>query len=234
MKLMQHLAGIFYGKIYRHRSSRVGDELSRWLFEDLYDLRRSPLYNERVGRYEAVVNRPNTVTGRPGRRGDGTFGERIATSPAQTTPGYHVAEAAIATLQIGVEVKILSTAMIKQIDRVVGDMNKQAQQFKSTTPNAITVALVPVNHADKYRSYEGDRYFDKPGKTGPAPAAEAAEAKNRITQLVRPNFDELVFFDYRATNFEPFPFEWVNETATRNTYVAALQRIALAYESRFP
>lgn len=234
MKLMQHMAGAFEGKIYRHRSSTVGDRLSRWLFEDLYDLSRSKLYNERVDSYEAVVNRPNTVTGRSGRRGDGTFGERIATSPALTVAGLHVAEAAIATLQMGVEVKILSTAMIKQIDRVIGDMNKQARQFKATTANAITVGLVPVNHAATYRSYEGDRYFDKPGKTGPAPVTEAKEAKNRIERFVGPNYDELLFFDYRATNVDPFPFDWVNEAATRNAYAAALQRIAQVYDTRFP
>lgn len=234
MKLMQHLAGVFRGKVYRHRSSTVGDRLSRWLFEDLYDLGRSKPYIERVDRYEAVVNRPNTVTGRSGRRGDGTFGERIATSPALTAEGRHVAEAEIATLQVGVEVKILATAMIKQIDRVIGDMNKQASQFRATTPSAITIGLVPINHATTYRSYEGERYFDKPGKTGPAPAIEAKEAKSRIERYVRPNYDELIFFDFRATNMEPFPFEWVNEAATRNEYVAALQRIAQQYDTRFP
>lgn len=231
---MLHLEGAFRGRIYRHRSSTVGDKLSRWVFEDLYDLKRSGLYNLRVDQHEVVANVPNRVTGRRGRRGDGTLGERIATSPALTDPSLSVAEAAIASLQIGVEVKILSTAMIKQIDRVIGDMIKQANQFRATTERAIAIGLVPVNHASFYRSYEGERFFDKPGKTGPAPIAEAIEARSRIERYVGPSYDELLFFDYRATNLDPFPFEWVRESDTRNAYVAALQRVLNEYQKRFP
>lgn len=37
----------------------------------------------------------------------------------------------MATIEIGVEVKILAKAMIKQIDRVTGDLTKQVGQYGS-------------------------------------------------------------------------------------------------------
>ena len=53
-------------------------------------------------------------------------------------PGFAVARGPVATVEIGVEVKILAKAMIKQIDRVIGDLVKQVTHFRRgaglTTP----------------------------------------------------------------------------------------------------
>jgi hypothetical protein len=45
--------------------------------------------------------------------------------------GHHVAEGPTANIQIGVEVKVLSTAMIKQIDRVISDLRNQAKSVQA-------------------------------------------------------------------------------------------------------
>lgn len=57
-----------------------------------------------------------------------------------------------ANVQVGIEVKIIATAMIKQIDRVINDLRNQALQFKHRNPSAITLAIVGVNHAPSYSS----------------------------------------------------------------------------------
>ena len=135
------------------------------------------------------------------------------------------------------EVKILATAMIKQIDRVIGDLRKQARQFESVTPGAISIGIVGVNHAETYRSYEGpDRFYDKPGRTGPAPASEAADAVARLrdgSTGAADAFDEFLVLDFSAANKEPFPFRWVRHAETTNAYAAALQRASRAYDQRF-
>lgn len=45
-------------------------------------------------------------------------------------PGYIVARGPIATVEIGVEVKILAKAMIKQVNRVINDLRDQVSQFR--------------------------------------------------------------------------------------------------------
>jgi hypothetical protein len=128
-------------------------------------------------------------------------------------------------------VKILATAMIKQIDRVMGDLEKQARRFQASNPQAITVGIVGVNHAPEYESYEGERTFRKSGSQ--APAAEAPKAVARLA-AVRPHFDELLILPFEATNVAPSPFRLLRAQATTNEYVAALQRTLRLYESRFP
>ena len=126
--------------------------------------------------------------------------------------------------------------MIKQIDRVISDLRKQARQFESVTPGAISVGIVGVNHAEVYRSYEGERFYDKPGRTGVAPAAEADDAVARLldgTHGAANAYDEFVILDFSAENKGAFPFEWTRRDATTNGYAAALQRVSRAYEQRF-
>lgn len=125
-RLLDAFREIFEGKIYRHRASTQGDRLARFFYEDLYSLSRSSVFNARIDRAESVVNVSNVVTGRRGRRGDGTFGELLPTAEPIHQSGFAVAAGPTANIQIGVEVKILSTAMIKQIDRVVTDLKAQA------------------------------------------------------------------------------------------------------------
>jgi hypothetical protein len=88
------------------------------LFEDLIAVGRSPkLIDAAINRKERVLNAQNKRRGISARRGDGTFGEIIPGETAVDDAGYLVARGPIATVEIGVEVKILAKAMIKQIDR---------------------------------------------------------------------------------------------------------------------
>ena len=51
--------------------------------------------------------------------------------------GFSVARGPVATIEIGVETKILAKAMIKQIDRVIGDLIRQTEEFKRRGGRAI-------------------------------------------------------------------------------------------------
>lgn len=228
--LFRALAAIFTGKVYRHRASNQGDLLARYFYEDLYALPSTSPFHVRVAGHDGVVNTTNVVPGRPGRRGDGTFGERLVSVEPVLDPGFRVAAGLTANVQIGVEVKILATAMIKQIDRVMGDLEKQARRFRASNPDAVAVGIVGVNHASEYASYEGERTFLKAGSQ--APAAEAPKAIARLS-AVRPHFDELLILPFEATNIEPFPFRLLQARATSDAYAAALQRTLGLYGRRF-
>jgi hypothetical protein len=90
--LLKALDALFRGKVYRHRASNQGDLLARYFYEDLYALRRSPLFDSRIERQDCVVNTMNVVPGKRGRRGDGTFGgsgsspSSPCSTPASTSP----------------------------------------------------------------------------------------------------------------------------------------------------
>ena len=236
MRLLDAFEAVFSGRIYKHRSSTVGDRLSLTVFEDLYDLGRSRSYVDGVGARDLVASTENKVTGKRSRRGDGTFGERLVSVDPSVVAGFEVARAPTADVRIGAEVKILATAMIKQIDRVIGDLRKQARQFEAVTPGAISVGIVGVNRAKTYRSYEGDRFYDKPGPTGAAPVAEADDAIARLldgTHGAAGAYDEFIVLDFSAENQGAFPFEWTHRDETTNSYTAALQRVSRLYEQRF-
>jgi hypothetical protein len=51
--------------------------------------------------------------------------------------------------------------------------------------------------------------------------------------LAKPAFDEFLLLRFRATNVEPFPFEWVDESATSKEYSAVLVRVSREYDRRF-
>jgi hypothetical protein len=59
----------------------------RSLYEDLVALGKSAKLVESVQRHERVVNLKNLMTGKPGRRGDGTFGELVPAAVALTEKG---------------------------------------------------------------------------------------------------------------------------------------------------
>ena len=88
------------------------------LYEDLVTIDRSDKYRLHVSSMSRVLNVQNRRAGIAARRGDGTFGELIPGETVITDPGYIVGRGSIATVEIGIEVKILAKAMIKQIDRV--------------------------------------------------------------------------------------------------------------------
>lgn len=55
----------------------------------------------------------------------------------------------------------------------------------------------------------------------------------RIEREVKPLYDELLFLPYRASNSDPYPFEWVNYDAAHLDYGALLVRLSREYEHRF-
>ncbi|MEW6159204.1 MAG: hypothetical protein AB1813_17400 [Verrucomicrobiota bacterium] len=232
--LLQTFRCLFEGKKYKHRDSSLGDLVASHLYEDLAILNRSPLLSRRIQTHECVVNLGNKAVGKPSRRGDGTFGELVPTTPAITETGLLVARGAIANIQIGTETKILAKAMIKQIDRVSGDLMRQAHEFRKTGGNPICIGLVGINSADRYTSYEGEREWPTDGKKHKHPSQEAAEAERRLLARAAPEFDEFLFLRFRAPNVLPFPFEWVDFQELTNHYAALLLRVSREYERRFP
>jgi hypothetical protein len=205
------------------------------LYEDLVTVQRSPkLIDAAVLRKDRVLNVQNRRRGIDARRGDGTFGEIIPGETPIFDSGYQVGRGPIATVEIGVEVKILAKAMIKQIDRVINDLRNQVVQFRRGGGHPICVGIVGVNQAESTVGYEGDRPFPTTGKDGFLhPVQEAAEAERRLQALAAPDFDEFLILQFKATNVAPYPFEWANYNETRLDYAAALSRISARYQQRF-
>jgi hypothetical protein len=233
-RLLVEFRRLFEGRVYRHRSSNQGDFVAMHLYEDLLAINRSPKLTDAIERQKSVLNAQNRTRGIKARRGDGTLGEIIPGEKPLLDAGFKVARGSIATVEIGVEVKILAKAMIKQIDRVTGDLLKQVAHFKRGGKSAITVGIVGVNFAAHTVSYEGDRATPTTGKGGfPHPIQEASEAERRLRADVASAFEEFIVLRYRATNEDPFPFEWVDYDMTRQDYGAALARICREYQARF-
>lgn len=232
-RLLDAFADLFRGKRYNHRRSQLGDHVASFLYEDLFELARSPKLVERVKAASVVLNTANLTVGRTARRGDGTFGEAVPDQPNISVDGYAVKRGRIAAVEIGAETKILAKAMIKQIDRVVNDLRTQCEHFKSSNAHAISVAVVGVNHAAEYVSIEGRRRFATDGKHAKHPIQEAADAIARLRTLALPKFDEFLVLPFSATNIKPYPFAWTNEDELKAQYAAALIRISREYERRF-
>jgi hypothetical protein len=233
--LLNEFAKLFSGKPYIHRVSNQGDFVALHLYEDLYGIARSTKLVSDIENKLKVVNARNEAHGIKARRGDGTFGEIVPGQEPVDVPGFKVARGKIAAVEIGVEVKVLAKAMIKQIDRVINDLGNQVVQFRrSGGPTTIAVGVVGINHAGTYVSFEGkDRAYKTSGRSGaPHPSQEANEAEKRLLQLAAPSFSEFLVLRYRATNEAPFPFEWVDEQSTNTDYAAALTRISGKYQQR--
>jgi hypothetical protein len=232
-RLLDAFQGVFAGRQYRHRSSNRGDWVAYHLYEDLYDLGKSSLFKQRVDSREWVLNTKNKSRGIKARRGDGTFGELVPTVAAVVEPGFTVARGQTANVEIGAEAKFMAKAMIKQIGRVKSDLEKQIKEFHRKGGTPITVAIVGINQAEYCIGYEKDRVWRTDGKTHRHPCQEAAEAERRIVDELDGKFDELLILRYKATNEEPYPFEWVNLIETQRDYAAALTRISRKYDVRF-
>jgi hypothetical protein len=231
--LLRTFRSIFEGRPYHHRRSHLGDLVASYLYEDLVALGKSEKLIARVQRHDRVVNLKNVMVGKPARRGDGTFGELVPAVVAVIEKGLLVARGPVATIEIGAETKILAKAMIKQIDRVIGDLIKQVTHFKSGGGNPICVAFVGINFAEQYVSFEGRKKWATDGKRYKHPIQEAAQAEQRLADKARPAFDEFQFLRFRATNMKPFPFEWVDLANTELEYSSVLTRISREYDRRF-
>jgi hypothetical protein len=77
----------------------------------------------------------------------------------------------------------------------------QVNQFKLKRGNPVTVAVVGINHAPLYVSYEGDKPWATTG-TGKYkhPCQEAAETERRLVSQTIPFFDEFLILRFVATN----------------------------------
>ena len=232
--LLRTFRSLFERTQYKHRDSSLGDLVASQLYEDLVRLNKSKKLTRRVQTHESVVNLANKAIGRPSRRGDGTFGELVPTAVAITEAGLFVARGEVANIEIGAETKVLAKAMIKQIDRVIGDFIRQVEEFKGTGGNPICVGIVGVNCAPTYASYEGEREWPTDGKKHKHPIQEADEAERRLISRAAEKFDEFQILRFRATNIAPFPFEWADLGKTSKEYGALLIRISREYDRRFP
>jgi hypothetical protein len=234
-RLLTEFRRLFEGKQYKHRASNQGDFVAMHLYEDIIAINRSPkLIEAAIGRRDRVLNVQNKRRGVTARRGDGTFGEIIPGETPMIDAGYLVARGPIATVEIGVEVKVLAKAMIKQIDRVINDLRNQVVQFKRGGGRPICVAIVGINRADSMVGYEGDRPFPTTGAGGFLhPVQEAPEAERRLRAQAADEFDEFLVLRFKATNEGLFPFAWADYAETRLDYGAALARISATYQQRF-
>ncbi len=234
-RLLSEFEALFQGKVYRHRNSTLGDFAAIHLYEDLLTIGRSSNYVAAVvERKDRVLNIQNRRRGIKARRGDGTFGEIVPGETPIFEASYGVGRGAIATVEIGIEVKILFKAMIKQIDRVASDLHKQATEFKLGGGDPITVGIVGINQAESCISYEGERQYPTTGRGGfTHPCQEAEEAERRLEAEAKSHFDEFLFIRFKATNAPPFPFEWVDLKSLRLDYGAVLTRVSSEYQRRF-
>ena len=231
--LLKAFRGLFQGSQYLHRNPSLGDFVASQVYEDLVALNKSTKLVERVHKHERVVNLRNITVGKPARRGDGTFGEIVPTAVAVIEKGILVARGPVATIEIGAETKILAKAMIKQIDRVIGDLVRQVEQFKKSGGNPICIGFVGVNHAEQYTSFEARRRYKTDGKKQKHPSQEAPRAEGLLIEKALPAFDEFQLLGFRATNIKPYPFEWVDVEKTVMEYGALLTRVSREYDRRF-
>jgi hypothetical protein len=234
LRLLTEFRKLFDCRLYLHRKSNQGDFVAMHLYEDLVAINRSSKLVEGIRQRIRVLNVENRRHGIKARRGDGTFGEIIPGESPIVDAGFTVARGTIATVEIGVEVKILAKAMIKQIDRVITDLCNQVVQFRKNGDNPICVGIVGVNRAEKYVSWEGgDRSYPTTGRGGYLhPVQEAIEAERRLRELAAPVFDEFLILRYVATNEPPYPFAWTDFEGTTRDYAAVLTRISSKYQRR--
>ena len=232
-RLLEKFRNVFEGTRYKHRDSSIGDSVAIELYEDLLNLRKSSKLVSRIEDHERVINVQNVRQGVKARRGDGTFGELVPGEDALALSGFKVARGRIATVEIGIEVKILAKAMIKQIDRVMTDLGNQVQHFKRKGGMHMCVAVVGINGSPIYTSYEADRAWPTDGKKYAHPIQEAAQAESKLRAEIADKFDEFLVLRFRATNAGAFPFEWVDYREIVRDYGAILTRISRDYEKRF-
>lgn len=232
-RLLDAFRQLFEGTKYLHRRSNLGDQVALHFYEDLKAIDRSKSLTKRIDAGEVVVNVKNIRQGVKARRGDGSLGEILPHKEPIYDDGFEVARGPIAAVEIGVEVKIVAKAMIKQIDRVVNDLKNQVQEFGAGGENCISVGIAGVNYAPRYTSYEGEREYPTDGGKYKHPIQEADEAGSRLMAKAKPAFDEFLTLRFKATNSPPFPFEWVDAQAAIDDYAAVLLRVSRLYESRF-
>jgi hypothetical protein len=231
--LLRQFEATFRNGPYIHRNSQLGNRIADCLYEDLHAVGLSPKFNRGVEARTHVLNPKGISPGIRARRGDGSFGDLIPGALAVAVPGFIIARGPTADVEIGAEVKILAKAMIKQIDRVVGDLRRQAEEFHEKSAASITVGIVGINFADRYVSHEGERRYPTSGLPGsPHPAQEAKRAEREVL-VAAGSYTEFIQLGFRATNESPYVFQWENEERARSEYASSLVRVLRIYEARF-
>ncbi len=229
-RLLERFRQTFKGKIYKHRDSSLGNKIGRELFEDLFDHSDSPGYAQHVRTLRGLANRGGRIhTPRAIRRNDSVLGKPPAGIGSRKTPrGFSVPEGPVAEPRIGCEVKILAKSQLKQIDRVINDLDGFAQRMKSLNRRCINVAIIGVNHEANYVGYEGSRAFRHELRE-----QEPKTVIQRIKDQLLRRYDELLILQFRATNQRPYPFNWLDPRRVELDYGAALTRISELYQRRF-
>jgi hypothetical protein len=230
--LLRQFEATFRNGPYLHRNSQLGNRIADFLYEDLYALGMSSKFNDGVDARTHVLNPKGISPGIKARRGDGSFGDLIPGAKSAAVPGFVVARGPTADVEIGAEVKILAKAMIKQIDRVIGDLGRQADHFHAKSTTALTVGIVGINFAERYVSYEGDRRYPTTGVSGSLHPAQEARRAERELLAAQEKYTELIQLGFRASNEPPYDFEWVNAQKVREDYASRLVRILKVYHSQ--
>ena len=233
MRLLETFRRLFGGTKYLHRKSNLGDLVAVEFYEDLVALGKSEKLSSRTAAHDRVITLKNVTVGKSARRGDGTLGELVPSAVAIVEKNFVVARGPTANIEIGVESKILAKAMIKQIDRVIGDLQRQVAMFKKHGGNPLCIGFVGINWSNSYTSYEGRRRFPTDGKKYKHPIQEAADAEVRLRQDALPFFDEFLILNFTATNIRPYPFAWKDYGALELEYNALLTRVSREYDLRF-
>ncbi len=233
MRLLETFRHLFDGNKYLHQKSNLGNLVAVEFYEDLIAPGKSTKLPPRIAAHDRVINLRNITIGKKARRGDGTLGELVPTAAAIVEKDFIVARGPTANIEVGVEAKILAKAMIKQIDRVIGDLQRQVQMFKKAGGNPICIGFVGINWSNAYMSYEGRRRFPTDGKKYKHPIQEAADAEARLRRDALPVFDEFLTLNFTATNGRPYPFAWKDYGALELEYNALLTRVSRAYDLRF-
>ena len=228
---------LFEGRPYRHRASNHGDKLALEVFEDIYALGRSEKLNRSVDQRLKGTSPKNMRTGIRSRRADGLFGDLLP-GKGKSFDGFAIARGPIATIDIGIETKILHKSMRKQISDRIQGLEKQADYMSAGSDrrqrvNPTSIAVIGINRADYTVGYEGDREYKTDGSARqPHPAAEAADIERRIDLELRPVYDEIIVLRYLARNEAPFRFDWYQARIVEDEYAAALLRILVEYDRR--
>jgi len=242
-RLLDAFRGLFDGKPYLHRRPGQGDWVSYHLYEDLHALAKSRLLVKRIESREHVLCVANRRQAIRARRGDGTFGDIVPGVAPKMAAGFTVARGPVATIEIGVEAKILAKAMNKQVGRVIGNLNEQVLEFKRRGGTPICVGIVGINRAPICTSFEGMNTCPKcghvwprthvtDGKKHPHPCDEAPEAEARLMAEAEPQFDHFLILRYQATNAPPYRCDWVDYDRTSRDYGAILTRTSRQYDER--
>lgn len=229
-RALKQFEAIFAGRVYRHRSSNQGNAIGRECFEDIFEHSVSSAFPRAVADGRLVVNVAGKLqTPILVRRNDSLCGRPPAgVTPRKASVSFSVPEGPVAEPQIWCEVKILAKSQQKQLDRVIGDLERFAEKMKALNPTCLTVAIVGVNHESNYVGYEGKRKFRNKLREH-----EAAVTASRVRSDLHAKFTELIVLDFLATNQKPFPFSWVNPKSAELEYGAALTRLGAEYDRRF-